>query len=63
MERLYDYLPNAIALIYVIDSSKAGGFENSEWVSILLVTYILILFLHFYIETERNEFLEMFVHI
>lgn len=34
MERLFDYLPNAIALIYVIDSSRAGGVENSEWVSV-----------------------------
>ncbi|CAG2217642.1 unnamed protein product [Mytilus edulis] len=32
MERLFDYLPNAIAFIYVIDSGRAGGVENDQWV-------------------------------
>ncbi|CAC5365948.1 unnamed protein product [Mytilus coruscus] len=31
MERFFDYLPNAIAFIYVIDSGRASGLENDQW--------------------------------
>lgn len=31
--RLFEYLPNAIAFIYVINASNAGGVENDDWVS------------------------------
>ncbi|CAG2254642.1 unnamed protein product [Mytilus edulis] len=31
MERLFDYLPNAMAFIYVINSGNAGGVEYDDW--------------------------------
>lgn len=33
MERLFDYIPDAIAFIYVINTANAGGVENKQWVS------------------------------
>ncbi|CAG2231793.1 unnamed protein product [Mytilus edulis] len=37
MELLFDYLPNAIAFIYVIDVSKAGGLLDDEWLQKILM--------------------------
>lgn len=42
MDRLFEYLPNAIAIIYVIDASSAGGLFNDRWVGFSPYIYIEI---------------------
>lgn len=40
MDRLFNYLPNAMAFIYVINSGNAGGVKYDDWVSVVIITVI-----------------------
>ncbi|XP_071150502.1 uncharacterized protein in xynA 3'region-like [Mytilus edulis] len=37
LERLFEYLPNAIAFIYVIDVNRAGGLLDDQWLKKILL--------------------------